>query len=285
MLKVTKEYLSGLLLHRQNESHKGDYGHLLLVCGSASMPGAAVLATGASLSSGCGLVTLHAPEKAGLVALASFPSAMLSIERGDCFSCVPANLKKYSAIGIGPGMGRSEASVAALYGLMENAKTLQIPMLLDADALNIISAHPDMLGLIPKSSLMTPHAGEFARLAGSLSPQAFASRAACVLVMKGFHTRIYTPDGEVFENSTGNPGMAKGGSGDVLTGLTAGLMARGYDTITAALLGVWLHGFAGDCLSEKRSCEAYSSRDLIDSLYLGFKTLYGQASNQNSNGL
>ena len=272
---ITPEYLRPKLLQRENESHKGNYGHLLIVAGCQSMPGAAVLATGAALVSGCGLVTIHSTERALQAVVNNFPSAMLSEDPGDFFSRVPALLERYSAIAVGPGLGREAMTGEVFRKLMTAAK--DIPMVLDADALNLLSERPEMMDLIPKGSVMTPHLGELRRLEpfdnGAEAAQNLAARSGCVVVLKGYHSRIFAPDGTSLVNTTGNPGMAKGGSGDVLTGLVGGLLARGYSALDAAALGVWIHGFAGDRLTEARTAEAYSSRDLIDWIHTGFKEL------------
>lgn len=272
---ITPEYLRPKLLQRENESHKGNYGHLLIVAGCQSMSGAAVLATGAALVSGCGLVTLHSTERALQAVVNNFPSAMLSEDPGDFFSRVPALLERYSAIAVGPGLGREAMTGEALRKLMTAAK--DIPMVLDADALNLLSERPEMMDLIPKGSVMTPHLGELRRLEpfdnGPEAAENLAAKSGCVVVLKGYHSRIFAPDGTSLVNTTGNPGMAKGGSGDVLTGLVGGLLARGYSALDAAALGVWIHGFAGDRLTEARTGEAYSSRDLIDWIHTGFKEL------------
>ena len=274
--QIDPSYLRPRLLHRENASHKGDYGHLLIVAGCNTMPGAAVLATGAALVSGCGLVTVHSTERALQAIVNNYPSAMLSEDPRPQFSRVPASLERYSAIAVGPGLGKDEMSRLALKDLLKAG----IPMVVDADALNLIAENPKMMGLIPKGSVMTPHIGELRRLVPfekgheEEAARELALKSGCVVVLKGFHTRIIDPDGKTLVNTTGNPGMAKGGSGDVLTGLIGGLMARGYDAIDAAALGVWVHGFAGDCLTEDRTAEAYSSRVLIDRIPAGFKALY-----------
>ncbi|MCR4859075.1 MAG: NAD(P)H-hydrate dehydratase [Bacteroidales bacterium] len=280
MKTIDPAFLLPRLKTRPDDSHKGDYGHLLLVCGCHTMPGAAVLATGAALKSGCGLVTLHSTANALLSTAVNFPSAMLSEDPDGCFSLVPEGLERYDAIAVGPGLGKNPQTAGALAKLLSGADRLGIPTVLDADALNLLAARPALLDRIPAGSIMTPHPGELRRLADWESPEqkeeaarALARRSACVLVSKGFHTEIFTPEGERYVNATGNPGLAKGGSGDVLTGLIGGLLARGYDALTAATLGVWIHGFAGDVLTERCTAEAYSSRDLIDALYLGFKAL------------
>lgn len=272
---INPDYLRPRLLHRENESHKGNYGHLLIVAGCQSMPGAAVLATGAALVSGCCLVTVHSTDRALQAVVNNFPSAMLSEDPGDFFSRVPASLERYSAIAIGPGLGRDAQTTEALRTLLSEAK--DIPMVLDADALNLISECPELMDLIPEGSIMTPHLGELRRLEplnnGPEAAQNLSAKSGCVVVLKGYHTSIFAPDGTFLVNTTGNPGMAKGGSGDVLTGLVGGLLARGYSTLDAVALGVWIHGYAGDRLTEARTAEAYSSRDLIDWLHTGFKEL------------
>ncbi len=279
-MDIDAAFLRPLLKRRANDSHKGDYGHLLVVAGCQAMPGAAVLATGAALKSGCGLVTLHSTERALQAAVNAFPSAMLSTNPDFCFSLVPEWLDRFAAIAAGPGLGKAPQTVGALSLLLMRAREFGIPMLLDADALNIIAERPALRECIPAGSVLTPHQGELRRLipfetqeekeAGILR---FCRETGAVLVSKGFRTEIYTPAGEKYINTTGNPGLAKGGSGDVLTGLTAGLLARGYDAFAAAALGVWIHGYAGDCLTTECTAEAYDSRDLIDALHLGFKAL------------
>jgi NAD(P)H-hydrate epimerase len=154
-------------------------------------------------------------------------------------------------------------------------------MVLDADALNIISSNPELKSLVPAGSVMTPHLGELRRLISwdaeedlPAAVQALSAETGCAVVVKGYHSRVFAPDGSCYTNVTGNPGMAKGGSGDVLTGLVGGLMARGYCAADAARLGVWIHGYAGDSLTAERSAEAYGSKDLIDRLWKGFAALY-----------
>ena len=273
MRELTPEFLRPRLLHRENDSHKGDYGHLLLVCGSNAYSGAAVLAAGAALKSGCGLVTLHSCVRALQATVNNYPSAMLSEDPAGHFSIMPPKLEKYSAIAVGPGLGQEPDTLNALQQLLNAAKAAGIPMVLDADALNLIAANPGLVPIIPAGSVMTPHAGELRRLVGTGDPEEFSARSGCVMVLKGWHSRIIAPWGEVFVNTTGNAGMAKGGSGDVLTGLIGGLMARGYNALDAAMLGTWIHGYAGDCLSEERTPEAYSSLDLIEALHKGFLAL------------
>ena len=277
MRELNPDCLKPLLLSRQNDSHKGDYGHLLLVCGSDAYSGAAVLATGAALKSGCGLVTLHSCARALQATVNRYPSAMLSEDPAGHFSVVPEHLERFSAIAVGPGLGQAPETMEALKELMGAARSAGIPMVLDADALNLIAANPGLASLIPDGSILTPHPGELKRLVGSGKFSAdcpCTQGEGCVMVRKSWRTRITAPSGEAYVNTTGNAGMAKGGSGDVLTGLVGGLLARGYRALDAALLGVWIHGFAGDRLSEECTPEAYSSLDLTEALYKGFKELY-----------
>lgn len=280
MTWIDPAYLRPRLLRRPDESHKGDYGHLLIVAGCQTMPGAAVLATAAAVRSGCGLVTLHSTSRALQAVVGRCPSAMLSEEPGEAFSRIPVPMDRYSAIAVGPGLGRRPETEDALLMLLNVAKSRRMPVVIDADALNILSEVPDWQDCLPMGAVLTPHLGELRRLLpgedGELESrvQALCADASCTLVMKGFHTKIFTPDGNCLVNTTGNPGLAKGGSGDVLTGLLGGLLARGYASADAAALAVWLHGRAGDLLTEVRTAEAYASMDLVDYLYRGFQELY-----------
>ena len=281
MTWIDANYLQPRLLHREDASHKGDYGHLLIVAGCQSMPGAAVLATGAALRSGCGLVTLHSTPRALQAAVERCPSAMLSEDPGEAFSRLPVSLDRYTAVAVGPGLGRLPETQEALLALLSEAKERRLPVVLDADALNILSELPDWEAFVPMGSALTPHPGELRRLFPGEGDEGrerrareLCSGAGCALVWKGFHSRVFTPAGACLVNATGNPGLAKGGSGDVLTGLLGGLLARGYAAADAAALAVWLHGRAGDLLTEACTAEAWSSQDLLDVLYQGFVELY-----------
>ena len=278
--------LEGRLLPRAEDGHKGDFGRLLVIAGCQRMPGAALLATGAALRSGCGLVTLHSTERALLAAVSAYPSAKLSEDPGNFFSIVPS-IDEYDAIAVGPGLGQAPATQSALLALLrtvkewnENHPDCAKKLLLDADALNILARSSEMSDLLPRGTVLTPHQGELGRLL-ALEPAsitedkivAFCQKTSCVLVRKGPHTRIYTSAGLCYENTTGNAGLAKGGSGDVLTGLLGGLLARGYDALTAAELAVWIHGAAADCLTRERTAEAWDAGDLVSHLWVGFKLL------------
>jgi len=281
-LTIDKEFLSRRMMKRKDDSHKGDYGHLLIIAGCERMPGAAVLATGAALKSGCGLVTLHSTGRALQATVNNFPSAMLSEDPGNSISILPAiNKKRYSSVAVGPGLGKEPETRKALAELLSTASENMIPTVLDADALNILSESGNWMDSVPEGSILTPHLQELKRLFSSYRDDSnndviwdFCRQKGCILVKKGFHTRVFTPSGDCLENTTGNPGMAKGGSGDVLTGLIGGLLARGYSPADAAAIGIWIHGYAGDILSSSCTTEAYNSRDLIDCLWQGFNVLY-----------
>lgn len=278
MIELSADFLKTLLLGRNNDSHKGSYGHLLIVAGCQSMPGAAVLATAAALQSGCGLVTLHSTRRALDSAAVNCPSAILSQEPEDCFSTLPGNLSKYSAICIGPGLGKAPATLDAFSKILTYSKSAGIPMLIDADALNLLAENPDEMGNVSEGSVLTPHPGELRRLydgTGTNDDMYELCRIShSTVIAKGYHSQIFTPEGDSFINPTGGPGLAKAGSGDVLAGLAAGLMARGYSGKNAALLGTWIHGKAGDLLTEQRTAESFSSLDLAANLHQAFKTLY-----------
>ena len=267
-----------ILRPRREDAHKGDFGHALLVCGSYGMAGAAVLATMGALRSGCGLVTVHLPESERMAIHVTSPSAMVDSDPGAYFSALPSNLDKYTAVGCGCGLGRHPGTEAALQALLG---AWHRPMVLDADALNIIAVRPELFESVPDGSILTPHLGELRRLTGewtsSVDMMEKAFRLACrtrsCVVVKGPHSAVIGPDGRVSCNSTGNPGMATGGSGDVLTGLLTGLLASGYPAFDAARLGVWLHGKAGDIAALHYGQNGMNSLDIAGCLGEAFLSL------------
>jgi len=224
------------------------------------------------LRSGAGLVTLHVPRFGYDIVQTGFPEALVSLDQSDILFSEPPDLEPYTAIGIGPGLGGKPNSGRGLKMVLDRAK---IPLVLDADALNILSQHPEWYGLLPEGSILTPHPKEFDRLAGPsensyqrhLKQREFSSQYKVVVVLKGAYTGIAAPSGSYWFNTTGNPGMATGGSGDVLTGLITGLLAQGVDSLGAAQAGVYLHGLAGDLAAESSSQEAMIAGDM--NLYLG----------------
>jgi len=274
------ELIRKVLPVRETFAHKGSFGHALLISGSFGMMGAALLTGEAALRSGTGLVTLHVPRFGYDIVQTGFPEALVSLDQSDILFSEPPDLEPYSAIGIGPGLGCKPNSAKGLKMLLDRAK---VPLVIDADALNILAQHPEWYELVPEGSVLTPHPKEFDRLAGPsensyqrhVKQRDFSSQYKVVVVLKGAYTGISAPSGSYWFNTTGNPGMATGGSGDVLTGIISGLLAQGVDSLGAAQAGVYLHGLAGDLAVEASSQEAMIAGDMI--LYLGeaFRELKG----------
>ncbi|OWP62844.1 bifunctional ADP-dependent NAD(P)H-hydrate dehydratase/NAD(P)H-hydrate epimerase [Hymenobacter amundsenii] len=250
---VTADELRGCLPKRPKFGHKGTFGHALLLAGSRGKIGAAVLASRACLRGGVGLLTTRVPAVGYNIIQISDPEAMCLADPNPDFLTELPDLQPYDAIGIGPGLGQHDSSREVLRQLLE---TTRVPLVIDADALNLLGANPDLLALLPPGSLLTPHPKEFERLVGEPARddyhrldqlRRFAARTRCYCVLKGAYTALATPDGPLYFNSTGNPGMATGGSGDVLTGLLLALRAdKRLSPLDAALLGLHAHGRAGD---------------------------------------
>lgn len=269
-----------LLKPRARFDHKGTYGHALLIAGSFGKIGAAVLSARAAVRSGVGLLTVHVPASGYSILQSTVPEAMAFVDPHDRYFTQTGETERYSAIGAGPGLGVNEETARALHDLM---KRWGKPMVLDADALNILAMHPEFLQDLPKHSILTPHPKEFERLAGRWKDDferldrqvSFAVDHQCIVVLKGAFTSIALPDGNVVFNSTGNPGMATGGTGDILTGILTGLLAQGYAAVDAATLGVFLHGLAGDLAIPDRGMHAMQASDLVEFLPQAFRRLTG----------
>lgn len=267
---VTKvEDIRSFLMTRKRFGYKNQFGHALMCAGSAGMGGAALLSVKACLRSGAGLVTACVPGSLEVPMLLFNPEALCISDSYPVHLVTPVSLEKYSAIGIGPGIGKSAETAQWLHEMIPASN---VPMVLDADALNILSHHSEWLHQLPEGSILTPHVGEFDRLFGRQPDEITrfgllrtkAVELRVVIVLKSAYTAIALPDGSMHLNSTGNAGMAKGGSGDVLTGLITGLLARGYTASQAALLGVYWHGMAGDAAANKHSMETMTPADIID---------------------
>ena len=278
---IKKDYVSSLLKDRSRFSHKGNFGHALLIAGSLGKMGAAVLAGKACLRSGAGLLTAHVPQSGNGIMQTSLPEAMTSLDPNESlFSRVP-ELSGYNAIAVGPGITTDEITAGALTGLLRQSTR---PVILDADALNIIAQDSSLFGLIPPNSILTPHPKEFDRLAGTSASSyerlhkalRLAQSIKTCIILKGRYTAICTPEGECWFNTTGNPGMATAGSGDVLTGILLGLLAQSYTPMETSLLGVYLHGLAGDIALEDNSVESLLSGDIIRSMGKAFKEISAQ---------
>ncbi len=268
-----------MLKPRHKFSHKGTYGHALLIAGSSSKMGAAVMASKAAMRTGLGLLTTHIPKSAVDILQISSPETMLSIDKNAYYFSGIDLLSNYNAIGVGPGLGLNKESHIALKILIQNANT---PMVFDADALNILSENKTWLSFLKAGSILTPHPKEFERLAGKSNnseerielQKQFSIKHKIIIVLKGANTSITTPDGKHFYNSTGNPGMATAGSGDVLTGIILSLLAQSYDPQTAAILGVYIHGLAGDISAIENGFESLIASDIIDNIGKAFISLY-----------
>ncbi len=268
---IDAEDVAARLPMRTKFDHKGTFGHALLIAGSYGKMGAAVLASKACLRAGAGLLTTHVPHVGFPVIQTAVPEAMTSIDQHDSMFTSFPDLAPYAAIGIGPGLGVKRNSCRALCDLLDKAN---VPMVIDADALNILAENKNWLDKFPEGSVLTPHPGEFRRLVGKTTDSydaiqqqiAFAKKYNCVVVLKGAHTSVAAPDGTLCWNSTGNSGMGTAGSGDALTGIILGLLAQGMAAVDAALVGVYLHGLAGDLAAKKRSEFSLMAGDIIETL-------------------
>lgn len=264
----TKDF-TPFLKKRKKFDHKGVFGHGLLVSGSLGRIGAAVLGARAALRTGIGLLTCHVPGCGTVIVQSSVTEAMVEIDENENYISEIGSTDIYSAVGIGPGIGTQPATQNALYQLL---KTCKKPLVIDADGLNILSLNKEWFSLLPPRTILTPHPKEFERIAGKsensyqrLTRQIeFSVKHKCVIILKGAYTSISTPDGNVFFNSTGNPGMATAGSGDVLTGFILSLLSQGYKPEEAAVLGAYLHGLAGDLAAEESSFESIIASDIIN---------------------
>ena len=279
---------------RNSFAHKGNFGHALLITGSYGKLGASVLSGRSCLKTGAGLVTILVPGCGYNIIQTTLPEAMVLTDDDEkVHTALPpaeggsgtsatggtdAALDKYSVVGVGPGMGQDPRTIAFLWELLRRYRK---PMVVDADALNILGAHPEMMDLLPPYSILTPHPKEFERLFGP-SPDDYARldkaremarKHQCIIVLKGHYTFIAMPGGKSYFNSTGNAGMAKGGSGDALTGILTALLGQSYSPGEAALLGVYLHGLAGDLAAAADSQESMLPTDLTNHLGNAFQII------------
>ena len=280
---IDDEIILNIFKIRQDFAHKGTYGKSIIVGGSYGKIGAVVLATKSALKTGSGLTFVLAPNCGYGILQTNVPEAMF-IEGGEKFINQIEDEEK-TVFGIGPGLGTEKETEKALLEFLENH---QAPLILDADALNIISKDKNSLELIPKKSIITPHPKEFERLFGKTKnsferldlAKTKAKELGIYIILKDHHTQVVTPEGKVFYNITGNSGLAKGGSGDILTGIITSLLAQKYSEQEATILGVWLHGKAADFAAEKYSKEAMQPTDVINELGNVFLYLNKKATTQ-----
>ena len=268
-----------LLRPRRPFDHKGTFGHALLLAGSRGKMGAAILCARAILRAGAGLVTAQVPRCGYEIMQIAFPEAMCTIDRHRfLLTELPEDLSPYRAIGMGPGLGTDPLTAAALSELLD---CYDRPLVLDADALNILAKHPGWLKRLPPNSILTPHPKEFGRLFGRTTDdfarwallRERAQSLKVIIVLKMGYTAIALPDGTLHFNPTGNPGMGTAGTGDVLTGVLTGLLAQGYLPEETALLGVYLHGLSGDLAAAALAQESLLAEDVIQHLGTAFRHL------------
>lgn len=268
--------ITGMLPRRDMAAHKGNFGHALLIAGSYGKAGAAILAARACMRSGTGLITVRTPALCVDAIQSSVPEAMVSPDPGPSMLNEGFDTTSYSAIGIGPGIGNDAQTGNVLKRAIQDFGG---PMVLDADALNLLAQNRTWLSFLPQGSLLTPHPGEFARLAGKMEDplerirvqQEWSKRYGIYILLKGRYSALSCPDGQVIFNCSGNNGMARGGAGDALTGMITGFAAQGLPMFRAALCGMYLHGLAGDLAAEAQTSHGMSISDLIECIPSAFR--------------
>ena len=277
MQVIDRAFVRGLMPARDQGGHKGTFGKVYLLGGSVEYTGAPVLCAGGAVHSGCGLVFLGVPETVWPIAAARCLCAMphpLAEQDGRLSAAAETEIRHRAAVcdavAVGCGLGRGPGCDALVRRLLD----LDRPLVLDADGINALSGHIDLLDARRgRPTVLTPHEVEFARIGGDLSrgdreraAQDFAMAHGCVLVLKGHRTVTASPEGDVLVNTTGGSGLAKGGSGDVLTGVIASLMAQRADALRAAAVGVWLHGRAGDLAEQELTAYSVTPEDVVRKL-------------------
>ncbi len=271
MTKLDINSIQKLFQKRVPNSHKGNHGHALIIAGSKSKMGAAIICAKACLRAGAGLVTINIPKKERTAVFTSVPEAMIEFREDK------NNWEKYNAVAIGPGIGSDKSAENLLKSLIANIKSATV---FDADALNILAKNQQDLLKLPQKSILTPHVKEFDRLFGNHNSESERRQTATtkakelqlIIVLKG-HKTFITNGEESFENTTGNSGLAKGGSGDALTGIIIAFLAQGYEPLNAASLGVYIHGLAADSTLETQSEESMLITDVIENLGNAFRKI------------
>lgn len=273
-----EEEIRSLIKPRKRFAHKGTFGHALLIAGSYGMAGASILSARACLRSGVGLLTVHVPIHNHDLLQTTVPEAIVQTDIHDHYFAEPVDTDRYQAIAIGPGLGQEEDTALAM---MEQIQGCPVPLVLDADAINIFGTHRNWLSRMPKRCILTPHLKELERLIGKCmdtyerltKTKELAAYLQSYIIIKGSWSTVVTPEGNCYFNPTGNPGMATAGSGDVLTGILAALLAQGYTQEDACRLGVYVHGLTGDIAAEEKGEIGTTSSDLIDALPAAWKKL------------
>ncbi len=268
------------LIHKKGHSfaYKNTFGHALIVAGSKGKMGAAVLSSQACIKSGAGLVTAHIPKSGNNIMQVSVPEVMTIPYNSSVNLNEEKDLSTYQCVGVGPGLGQKNSAITILNNILDEAKK---PMVIDADALNMLATNKEALKRLPAGSILTPHLGEWRRLVGEWEgahhrlalAKEFCATHKVFVILKGAKSSVVCPDGEVYFNPTGNAGMATAGSGDVLTGILTALLAQNYAPKQAAILGVFVHGLAGDLARNKESRESLIASDIIAHLGIAFKEI------------
>lgn len=267
------------ILHRNEYAHKGNMGHALVIAGSYGMAGAAVLATKACLRAGAGKVTVRTPRRNNDILQISVPEAIIDIDRDELYFNETVDTEDMDAVCIGPGLRQQENTAIAV---ISQIRRTQCPLVLDADALNVLANHRAWLQQLPKNIIMTPHPKEFDLLNGTACSDSYerlskarnmAEHLNAYILLKGHYTALCLPNGQVIFNSTGNAGMATAGCGDVLAGIITALLARGYKHADACMVGMYLHGLAGDLAAKELGQESLLASDLIDYLPKAFRRI------------
>lgn len=286
---IGKEEAKMLYRPRNKFSHKGTFGHALMVGGSYGKMGSICLSATAALRSGIGMVTTFVPSCGYKILQTALPEAMVLTDKHENLITQVDHEIQPDVISFGVGVGTDELTIKAFEDLLQKTKS---PMVIDADGLNILSKKKDLLKIIPEASILTPHPKELERLIGKWSndfekiekAQAMAKEHKLILVLKDAYSMTLTAE-DIYVNTSGNPGMATAGSGDVLTGILTSLLAQGYNPLTAAVFGVFLHGRAGDLAAEKLSYEGLIARDIAENTGAAILDLFKSKSNTNSNNL
>ncbi len=275
---VEHNYAKSIRRDRQTFSHKGDYGHVGVIAGSRGKYGAAALTCKAAMRAGAGKVSLHSGKLAEQIVLNYSPEVMVLAQADSDYPAMPTDISQYDALVVGPGMGLGDEAAKLLEQILKKSKA---PLILDADALQILADHKALCDALPENTILTPHPGEFKKLVGERAThfermelqRVFSKKHKVIVLLKGAHSSLSLPNGEIIINSSGNAGMATAGAGDVLSGLIGALLGAGYPPSEAACLAMFVHGCAGDLALTDQSVESLIASDIIDKLGAAFKSL------------
>ena len=287
---IEKWQIKRLLKKRPAFGHKGTFGTALLIAGQYGMAGAAILAAKACLKSGVGKIVVHTPSRNNNILQIAVPEAILEHDEDDRIFTTPTLIESFQALAIGPGLGQDKRTALAF---IEQTSHTEAPLIIDADGINILGSHKGWISQIPQQTILTPHPKEMQRL-GICNSDSYsilleainmAQRHRFFICLKGHYTAICTPEGKVYFNPTGNSGMATAGSGDVLTGIILSLIAQGYNQEDACLLGIYLHGLAGDYAAMALGEQSVVASDLIAYLPEAFKALEAPSTDEDTNSI